>query len=396
MRILELMGYEYKKMFNRRSFWLNIIAGFLLMGTSGFLMLTGKVYLEGEFAYTHMEYINAEKEAGSSINGIRLDEKTLTEAQKKWNERQKLVPGKDITKDNFLEIQREYLPYVFISRLGRWEEDEQNAQMFYEDRAERQMALWNSGKLSDEEIKYLKEQDSRIERPWKYAYNDAYGQFQSLNFTNIMILSILIVICLSPVFAEEYTTHVDALMLSAKNGRKRVITAKILTGLSFAAVLSLTGYLAMLAEQVIIYGKGDLSAPMQVILELEDYAYPFSTGKMLLITLACSVLASLLSAVIVMMCSARMKSSFGPAVTGILMAFLPVFSGIVPESFRGIHMFVQAFPGNFGTYKSIFSNQLMGIGNLLFPAYIYVPVFYAAAAAVMIALAARGYLRRQL
>ena len=38
---------------------------------------------------------------------------------KKWNERQKLVPGKDITKDNFLEIQREYLPYVFISRLGR-------------------------------------------------------------------------------------------------------------------------------------------------------------------------------------------------------------------------------------------------------------------------------------
>ena len=63
MRILELMGYEYKKMFNRRSFWLNIIAGFLLMGTSGFLMLTGKVYLEGEFAYTHMDYINAEKEA---------------------------------------------------------------------------------------------------------------------------------------------------------------------------------------------------------------------------------------------------------------------------------------------------------------------------------------------
>ena len=95
-------------------------------------------------------------------------------------------------------------------------------------------------------------------------------------------------------------------------------------------------------------------------------------------------------------CALPIYYQVGPAVTGILMAFLPVFSGIVPESFRGIHMFVQAFPGNFGTYKSIFSNQLMGIGNLLFPAYIYVPVFYAAAAAVMIALAARGYLRRQL
>lgn len=395
MKILELMGYEYKKMFNRKSFWLNIIAGFLIMAASGLLVLTGTVYLEGEVAYTHMDYVKAEREAGSSINGVLLDEKTLTEAQKMYNERLQLEPGRDITNENFLEIQKKYTPSMLISKLGRWDENGKNAKMFYEDRAQRQLDKWKGENLSEDEIEYHTEQDSRIETPWKYAYNEAYGRFQTLNFTNILILSILIVICLSPIFAEEYTTHVDALMLSAKNGRKKVMAAKLLTGLSFAAVISLTGYLVMLAEQIIIYGRGDLSAPMQVIQKLEDSPFPFSTGEMLLITLGCSMLSSLLVSVIVMLCSANMKSSFGPAVLGILLAFLPLFSGIIPVAYRGLYMFVQAFPGNFGTMGSTFADQLMRVGNLLLPAYIYVPVFYAAAAAVMLVFAARGYLRRQ-
>ena len=128
---------------------------------------------------------------------------------------------------------------------------------------------------------------------------------------------------------------------------------------------------------------------------MTESPYPFTVGGMLAVTLACSILVSVFMAVIIMCCSANMKSSFGPAVTGILLAFLPLFTNVIPKSCRGLTMIAQALPGSFGEIHSVFADQLLQIGNLMLPAYIYVPVCYLILGTAMAVFMGRGYLKRE-
>ena len=45
MNMLELIGYEYKKMFKRKSFWLNLAAGLLIMLFSGSIMALSLIHI---------------------------------------------------------------------------------------------------------------------------------------------------------------------------------------------------------------------------------------------------------------------------------------------------------------------------------------------------------------
>ncbi len=82
---------------------------------------------------------------------------------------------------------------------------------------------------------------------------------------SILCMAVLLTICLSPMFAEEYSLGTDVLLLTSRNGRREVAAAKLIAGLSFSAVSSALFYGLFLAGQILIYGAGDVSAAVQTL-----------------------------------------------------------------------------------------------------------------------------------
>lgn len=397
MKLTTLIGYEYKKMFRKKSV---VICSLLLLPfllITGALMLTGNVYVEDEFAYSHAELIQAEREAGEAMKGTLITGERLFEAAKQMNQ---MMMEEERTAATELERQKKYMKDALLVNLLSMNQTEnlegKTSIPYYEQRKERMEASWETAKLSEEQIQYLKEQDRKTEQPWNYAYNTAYQRFAALEISNIMVLCIFFVICLSSIFAEEYTTRVDALLLSTKYGRKATFAAKILTGLSFAMGVSVVCFLAIWLEQVLIYGWGDASAPMQITsYVLQNSPYAFTTGEMMLMVFAAGIVAALFFAIIIMILSAAMKSAFGPAVICLILTFLPLITMMIPDTWKVLSTIRNILPGNFGSYNYLLSDHTLQIGKLCFPVYQYVPVVYAILTVAALLFAARTYLRRQ-
>ena len=63
------------------------------------------------------------------------------------------------------------------------------------------------------------------------GYNLFYDFSEYFSTMSAPILGFLIIFFLSPVFSNEYTTNMDALILSSKNGKKKIILSKIIASI---------------------------------------------------------------------------------------------------------------------------------------------------------------------
>lgn len=70
----------------------------------------------------------------------------------------------------------------------------------------------------------------------------------------IMMAGIVLIIVISPIFSDEYTSGMDALILTSKNGRRRCVTAKIIASFLFA--FGYTAIILMLSFFMFYIGTG--------------------------------------------------------------------------------------------------------------------------------------------
>lgn len=217
------------------------------------------------------------------------------------------------------------------------------------------------------------------------------GWTQLLYGISLTLLSLgcVLTIVLAPLFAEEYTRGMDALILTGVQGRTQCAWAKIITG--FLVSLGLTGVtvLGFFLVYLGCYGLDGLEASIQINPTnglFGEMEYPMTCGQGVLFALLMWFTASVVLAAVSIFVSSRAKSSFNGLILSFVFFTLPMF---IPWKYLGIlNLPAQFLPVRQMQLNDIFECPLLQAGGMqLNLMWLSIPV--AGAAAILCSLGAR-------
>jgi ABC-type transport system involved in multi-copper enzyme maturation permease subunit len=250
--------------------------------------------------------------------------------------------------------------------------------------------------LSVKEKEILKGYTNDIKTPFIYEYFIGYEKFAYSTNAIGLFLMLGITYCLAPLFAGEYTTKMDALILSSRFGKNKLITAKILTGFSFSLLITVLGLVVSIVEIFCIYGIEGGNMPIQVwglvgILMV----YPFKCFTGLLLISLCLSFAAMLMSGIIMLLSAKLKSPYHTVILSSIIVLVPLIFQ-VPGDLRILNFLVHLLPTNMMSYDRIFSTYLYSVGDISITPYHFIPVFCMIAVCVLSIFTYRGFKKHQI
>lgn len=143
----------------------------------------------------------------------------------------------------------------------------------------------------------------------------------------LMSLCCVLTIILAPLFAEEYTRGMDALILTGAQGRTKCVWAKIIVGFLVSAGLTAVCILLFLAVYLPVHGTQGWNASIQInhMGLFGDVPYPMTCGQGLLFALLLWFTASLALAAVSIFISAVAKSAFSSLVISFTLFTVPLF-----------------------------------------------------------------------
>ena len=174
----------------------------------------------------------------------------------------------------------------------------------------------------------------------------------------MVLLSVLVVLALAPVFAGEYE-GMDALLLTARYGRTRLIWAKCIAGLGFAAGLALLVLGINYGAALLCFGTEGLSAS---ILFAADDLYSFITqnlscGQLLLWQSRLAITAVLMTAASTLALSAALSNRYMALAASAGLLFLPLVVSPSPEQpLYALWMLAPAY--------QLLSNHILAFGTI--------------------------------
>lgn len=235
-----------------------------------------------------------------------------------------------------------------------------------------------------------------LETPLPYGWTEGYSRFNQLVGFNGIFLGFAISICLAPLFAGEYTSRVDQLILTSKFGKSKVISAKLIMGFSFALISAIAINLILLLEIGMIYGLESWNLPVQSSYNAFLLSLPMNFLEMTAIVVMYQVAAICMVAAVMIFCSQRMRSPFGVIIVATLLLFVPLLLGGVSPSNRLLYMLVHFLPTGINEGWGIFDDCLIPVGSGYYYIYQVVPVIYLVLSAVSVILVYRGFRKRQI
>ena len=156
--------------------------------------------------------------------------------------------------------------------------------------------------LTDAEFDYW--QARRAESPWPLIYGEIQNGWGD-SVCIIYVVAILSMICiaatLSGVFSDETLLHTDSLIFSSRNGKTRLVSAKLLAGITVGMLETLIILLTCVATEFAVSGFSGAEASLQFFVGPTAMDMPISrafwiyAGIMLIIGLLMSVFAMCLS-----------------------------------------------------------------------------------------------------
>src|SRR5699024_3366769 len=105
------------------------------------------------------------------------------------------------------------------------------------------------------------------------------------------------------IFSDEFSLRADSVFFSCRYGRSRAVRSKILTGLLMATVIYWAGMALLSGISFAVMGVSGFGTTYQI--QYPYSIYNISVGQEYLILLLCGYIASLLSASVAMLVSAK-------------------------------------------------------------------------------------------
>jgi len=145
--------------------------------------------------------------------------------------------------------------------------------------------LENNGQNGDEK-EYLLQINAKVKEPFRYEWTEGWSNLLGSIVPDMgVVMALFLAIVLSSLFAGELYNNTSSLLLTTKNGWKKIAFAKIGVGLSFTAEFFAILTAGNLVSQIFFLGTAGWDMPIQTIkliaiapmnmLQAEIYEYAF-------------------------------------------------------------------------------------------------------------------------
>ena len=418
-----LAGFEFKKIFRRKTFPAAIIICLGIMAVAVFsslsggsfhhsvgndiskyeameldkaVILTNRGYITPQLIYrailSNREMISDEENYFVNEYGSHLKEEAYIRYILPYEQMVELINNVYAEDPDWLSMDALRLNYVrddkAVDRLSP--EQAENFDSDLKDFA-RAMVLREEG-LSQAEVEKNLELIDSIEMP---LYNDYYGGYEAyIMGSKSLAIAVLfmILLLLSPLFSNEYEEKTDQVILCTKNGKGSLCRAKLFVAL----VVSLLSAVLVMGLSwlgfLMLYGFQGGRVNIQVV--NPGCSYPFTLLEACCIHFISVVFASVLFGAFTAFMSARVKRSTAPVVVmGTLLTIIPMFIWIPLKSSGFMYELLKFFPVNSVTFD--FDRSFFEIFGVLFTPYKFIWALSAVLIPLFSLLAAGSFKRHQ-
>lgn len=214
------------------------------------------------------------------------------------------------------------------------EMDLTNGANFYQAREDKVEALLNapSHVMSEEQKEYWKDLNSNVTTPLQYGY---YGGWKIIisSFELLMFALLAVCIVIAPVFAGEYQSGTDTVILSGKYGKTKLITAKIVSSLIFGLSAFSLHILVACGLPLVAFGIDGWDLPLQIANTVIPYPFTFLQAVFINLGIIYLVLTAMIA--LTLLLSAKMKSPYLVLTVLVPVLFIPMF--LSPNGTAGIY-----------------------------------------------------------
>ena len=395
---LTLVGFEYKKIRKQKSAIIALAFVSVMMCFGPLAALTGNSYIGGELFESHFQAIYKDRAHSLALSGRAIDETLLMETKDAYAKIPDVERYAATTEyQNFARPYREIfllLDAVYGVQYGDLRDvSEADIHNFYQTRhdgIELVISAMNIGKSAKDKLIQL---DSEIETPFVFTYIGAYDALIGNIYAMGIVCAFALAICLAPMFAGEYSTRADQLILSSKMGKGRLILAKLFTAVSLSTVFFLLMLILSYIVCSLAYGIDRPDAPFQLLIPY--VAYPLTILEATLVFGICTFFGTLLTGSITLLLSAKCKSPFGVIIIISVLLFVPTVIH-VPNSKVLLHHLFSLLPSNMAAIWAVFSHVPYNFFGLIVLPYVFLPIFAFLASAIILPFAWRGFRNHQI
>lgn len=221
------------------------------------------------------------------------------------------------------------------------------AQMTQEALAEGQGGMWE---YSEAERAFWTEMQASIDKPIEYGYTGGWSNIiDCVAFLSFAILAVCVT--LAPVFSFEYQSGADAVVLSTRHGRTRLVAAKVISSLLWATVYFMACASIVVGASLAFFGADGFWLSVQNI--ALSSPYPISAGQAALISVGLMYVACIGFACLTLALSSRTRSTLSVFVVDVALILL---TGLIPSAGIGIiERTLAIFPTCFSNFNMLFS-----------------------------------------
>ena len=350
-----MIWYEWKRIWKSRLTQFSVIGCilFLLFCTWSNIRLIQTTDKEGN-QVTGMAAVKALKET----ERIVLDQETVTGIMQEYlNYTENPDTSSDDPNRVYLSeeiYQTWYLPQmdlmkqissVYFQKGQKYTDDRQLLKEnlgkdFYaarKDRVQEDLTYYvEQGSMTPSEADWWDEQDNKV---GEYTYGN-YKVWDLLINNLPWILFIMMIVCvgIAPVFAGEYQSKCDSLLLCMKHGKHRLILAKLTASFVYASVLY-WGIVSLYSAVLLIFvGPDGWNLPVQLIYSGKPSSYALTTSQAYLLALMMGYVMTLGLGGMVLFLSTLFKNPYVVIVTAFLYLCVPLFLSTNSGNYLWVHL----------------------------------------------------------
>lgn len=207
--------------------------------------------------------------------------------------------------------------------------------------------------LADAETSKLLGMYKKVDKQPYYDYYHGWERL-SMSFSGLVafVVGAVIVICLSPVFSQEYSNKTDAIVLPTKYGKSKVIVAKLFSSFIFTTVTFLLFAVINFSLYAAIYGLTGYNSAIQ--LEFLYYQSPYNLTfiELYVSVLGLSYVGLIFMAAITLFISSKGKNPFICVILSALVLYLPTIDLSSRSYF--VDKIISLFPANIMNANGLF------------------------------------------
>lgn len=170
--------------------------------------------------------------------------------------------------------------------------------------------------------------------PYNYAYHEGWSTINDSLDVYTLLLLIVVAISLSGVFARENESNMISIILSSKNGRRKLAKAKVLASALYIAVLSFIMIGIITLPNLIFFGVSGWNLPVQIL--NSTILYKWNLLGLYLIRIMISLITALSFGAVCLFLSTITKKTY---VVNVLALVFIIASFLLPD-FRN-RLFIQ-------------------------------------------------------